>query len=347
MNKRQKTVGMLAVLLLVVAAAVFALTRGGKDEAPQAGNLLVNGDFSAVTDGMPDGWSTGMWVTSAGASYLEAVTMADGTTAALVENAASNDARFEQTVSVRENATYRLTARVMAENCGEEHKGANVSFSGIYGTSADLHDTAGQWETLTLYARTGKGQREVTVMARLGGYGSENSGKAWFTDVALEQVETVPVGETVLDLSTPAPSKKTENTAPTSMKERSIPLLGISAALYLAIALLLVRGLNGANMNDRRAGIGLILTLAAAFVLRAVLAFTVEGYGVDHGLLWRVGGQNGIRRRGKFLSGRLFLRLSAGVYAGAGAAGRHRQSTGHEYRQPRISGADEDGADCL
>ncbi len=53
MNKRQKTVGMLAVLLLVVAAAVFALTRGGKDEAPQAGNLLVNGDFSAVTDGMP------------------------------------------------------------------------------------------------------------------------------------------------------------------------------------------------------------------------------------------------------------------------------------------------------
>ena len=283
MNKRQKTVGMLAVLLLVVAAAVFALTRGGKDEAPQAGNLLVNGDFSAVTDGMPDGWSTGMWVTSAGASYLEAVTMADGTTAALVENAASNDARFEQTVSVRENATYRLTARVMAENCGEDRKGANVSFSGIYGTSADLHDTAGQWETLTLYARTGKGQREVTVMARLGGYGSENSGKAWFTDVALEQVETVPVGETVLDLSTPAPSKKTENTAPTSMKERSIPLLGISAALYLAIAFLLMRGLNGADMNGRRAEIGLILTLAAAFVLRAVLAFTVEGYGVDMG----------------------------------------------------------------
>ena len=340
MNKRQKTVGMLAVLLLVVAAAVFALTRGGKNEAPQAGNLLVNGDFSAVTDGMPDGWSTGMWVTSAGASYLEAVTMADGTTAALVENAASNDARFEQTVSVRENATYRLTARVMAENCGEEHKGANVSFSGIYGTSADLHDTAGQWETLTLYARTGKGQREVTVMARLGGYGSENSGKAWFTDVALEQVETVPVGETVLDLSTPAPSKKTENTAPTSMKERSIPLLGISAAIYLAIVLLLVRGLNGANMNDRRAGIGRVCPPRRPRLYG-------QGIRCGHGLLWRVGGQNGIRRRGKFLSGRLFLRLSAGIYAGAGAAGRHRQSAGHEHGQHRISGADEDGADCL
>lgn len=45
MNKRQKTVGMLAVLLLVVAAAVFALTRGGKEEAPQAGQPVVNAVF--------------------------------------------------------------------------------------------------------------------------------------------------------------------------------------------------------------------------------------------------------------------------------------------------------------
>lgn len=94
--------------------------------------------------------------------------MRTGTTAALVENAASNDARFEQAVAVRENTTYKLTARVMAEECGEGTKGANVSFSGIYGTSRDLHDTDGQWETLTLYGRTGKGQKEVTVMVRLG-----------------------------------------------------------------------------------------------------------------------------------------------------------------------------------
>ena len=111
MNKRQKTVGMLAVLLLVIIAAAFALTRGGKDEAPQAGNLLVNGDFSAVTDGMPDGWSTGMWVTSAGASYLEAVTMADGTTAALVENAASNDARFQPVCRVLADGNRLLITR--------------------------------------------------------------------------------------------------------------------------------------------------------------------------------------------------------------------------------------------
>lgn len=111
----------------------------------------------------------------------------------------------------------------MAEECGEGTKGANVSFSGIYGTSRDLHDTDGQWETLTLYGRTGKGQKEVTVMVRLGGYGSENTGKAWFTDVRLEQVETVPVGETVLDLATPAPSKKTDTSEPQTARDMSIP----------------------------------------------------------------------------------------------------------------------------
>ena len=233
MKKRQKIWIVVLLTLLAAAAVFFALFgSGGKDDAPQKGNLIVNGDFALTTDGEPDGWQNGAWVTSAGASYLEAVTLEDGTTAALVENAAANDARFEQTIAVRENATYRLTARVMAEGCGEGTKGANVSFSGVYGTSRDLHDTNGQWETLTLYGRTGKGQKEITVMARLGGYGAENTGKAWFTDVSLEQVETVPVGETVLDLATPAPSKKTDAGAPKTAKERSIPLLIGAAYLF-------------------------------------------------------------------------------------------------------------------
>ena len=252
MKKRQKIWIVVLLTLLAAAAVFFALFgSGGKDDTPQTGNLIANGDFALTTDGEPDGWQTGAWVTSAGASYLEAVTLEDGTTAALVENAAANDARFEQTIAVRENATYRLTARVMAEGCGEGTKGANVSFSGVYGTSRDLHDTNGQWETLTLYGRTGKGQKEITVMARLGGYGADNTGKAWFTDVSLEQVETVPVGETVLDLATPAPSKKTDAGAPKTAQERSIPLLIGAACLYMALAALLVRGLTGKKLNAR------------------------------------------------------------------------------------------------
>ena len=209
MNRTHRRMALAALLVLAALAVGGALAlRRPQDEGVAQGNLLANGDFSAVTGESPDGWEKGMWVTSVGASYLEAVTLKDGTTAALIENAAANDARFEQTVAVRPNATYRLTARVRAEGADTAKTGANLSFLGVYGTSRCAYDTDGEWVTLTLYAQTGKDQREATVCVRLGGYGSENTGRAWFTDVSLEQVETVPVGEEVLSIATPEPQKQ-------------------------------------------------------------------------------------------------------------------------------------------
>lgn len=283
MKKKTKWSIMAAALALVLAAcAVVFLAQKEREQPVKPGNLLENGDFSAVTDGMPDHWNTGMWVTSAGASYLEAATAADGTTAALVENVAANDARFEQTVSVRGNATYRLTARVMAEGCDTEELGANVSFLGVYGTSEDVHDTDGAWQTLTLYAHTGKGQKEATVCVRLGGYGSEATGRALFTDVRLEQVEEAPVGAFVLDLSTPEPQKEPAQTD--GGKGAVIPGLLAVAAAYLIAAFVVARTLLvGGRMDGRRGYAALAGLLLAALLVRVALSACVAGYGVDMG----------------------------------------------------------------
>ena len=283
MKKKTKWSIMAAALALVLAAcAVVFLAQKEREQPVKPGNLLENGDFSAVTDGMPDHWNTGMWVTSAGASYLEAATAADGTTAALVENVAANDARFEQTVSVRGNATYRLTARVMAEGCDTEELGANVSFLGVYGTSEDVHDTDGAWETLTLYAHTGKGQKEATVCVRLGGYGSEATGRALFTDVCLEQVEEAPVGAFVLDLSTPEPQKEPAQTD--GGKGAVIPgLLAAAAAYLIAVFVVACTLLAGGRMDGRRGFAALAGLLLAALLLRVALSACVAGYGVDMG----------------------------------------------------------------
>ena len=283
---KRKTVGiLLAVVLLILAGAFFCMPE--KETPPQQGNLLKNGDFAAVEDGRPTGWFPGMWVTSAGASYLEAVKLEDGTTAALVENAAPNDARFEQTVSVRENTTYRLSAKVMAEGCEKGKKGANLSFLGIYGTSADVHDTNGAWEDIELYARTGKGVKEATVLARVGGYGSENTGRAWFTDVALEEVDTVPVGAEVLILQTPEPEKKQEEKLPAAnAKEqgRAASIAASCAYLLLAAWLILAVMRRGSPLAEHfPAGKVLGLLLLLAFLLRVLLSLFVEGYGVDMG----------------------------------------------------------------
>ena len=242
-RRNGRIAALIPALILILAAACALILRTGGQEAPQEGNLLVNGDFSAVTGGMPDGWETGMWVTSAGASYLEATTAVDGTSAVLVENAADNDARFEQTVAVRENTTYRLSALVMAEGCDADRTGANVSFLGVYGTSKDVHDTQGQWQRVTLYARTGKGQKEVTVCVRLGGYGSETTGKAWFTDVELCEADDVPMGVSVLSLATPEPQKETTKTESADLSNAAIPLLLCAAAVYLLLAALIAQTL--------------------------------------------------------------------------------------------------------
>ncbi len=281
-GRRIAVIGAVLVIAAVLAGALWL--RGNRQAAPQEGNLIENADFSAVTGSMPDGWETGMWVTSAGASYLEAVTLEDGTTAVLVENAAENDARFEQTVTVRENTTYRLSATVRAEGCPTDKTGANVSFLGIYGTSESAYDTEGEWQRVTLYARTGKGQTEATVCVRLGGYGSETTGKAWFTDVELVEVADVPLGTSALDLSTPEPEQPVKETS----TDNVIPVLLGVAALYLVLAALLVRGLLCAPQSPleerTKSGAGaLVAVLVLGFALRFVLAMFVPGYGVDMG----------------------------------------------------------------
>ena len=272
--KNRRLWAAVAAVILLAAAAWFALGRR-RGDAPLEGNLIRNGAFTEIQNGMPAGWETGMWVTSPGASFLEAVTL-DGTHAVLVENAAPNDARFEQRVGVRPGSLLRLRARVRAEGCGDGI-GANVSFLGVYGTSEDLHETGGQWRTLELYAQTGEDMREVTVCLRLGGYGSENTGRAWFTDVTLEEVDAAPAGAAFVSLETPAPARGGEESP--DLTGAAIPLLLAGAAAWLALCAAMVR--RGASIpQDRRT---LAVMLAVPFILRLILACCVEGYGVDMG----------------------------------------------------------------
>ena len=270
----QKKIRIILILLVVLAVGLGFGLRKTKPTRVE-GNLIENGDFSELTDGKPNGWETGMWVTSPGTSFLEVEEQEDGTFAALIENAGSNDARFEQTVNVRENALYRLRARVKAENCGDGI-GANLSFLGIYGTSKDLHETNGEWETIELYAETGKGQQEATVAIRLGGYGSENTGKAWFTNVELEEVTEVPLGMSVISIASPEPAGDSKD-APANSKGLAIPLLIVGALAFIAASVALI---GRPRMGNKRT---FVLILALAAIVRFILAANVPGYGVDIG----------------------------------------------------------------
>ena len=270
-NKKKRIV-ILVLVLLCAAVGVFMLRRPHASQE-MAGNLVRNGDFSRVTEGMPEDWDTGMWVTSYGTSFLEA-TKEDGRDAVLIENAAANDARFEQTIQVAENANYLLTALVKADSC-RGGAGANLSFLGVYGSSETVFDTEGEWKRLSVYAHTGEGQKEITIAARLGGYGAESIGRAWFAEVSLTQVEEVPVGSTVITLRTPEPEQKAEN----EETGGTIPLLFASAVAYVLIAAIILYAARGRETGTETAVVAVLLVLAMA--MRFVLAVHVPGYGVD------------------------------------------------------------------
>ena len=174
-----------------------------------AENLVQNGGFEAWQNGLPTGWTKGMWFTEEGISYLEEAGEAHaGEACILVENVSLNDARFEQVLRVKAQTTYRFAGKVRAQDCDPTRKGANLSVADIYDTSPDVHDTDGAWVDIEFYGRTGKGQKEITLMARLGGYGSENTGMAWFDEIVVEEVDKVPDGAQVMSLLAPPPARE-------------------------------------------------------------------------------------------------------------------------------------------
>ena len=146
-------------------------------------NLLANGGFETVdASGNPEGWYPVAYRTQEGYSRI-AVTSEkahSGQYSAVVENASANDARYTCTVSVEPSSLYRLSAYVLVESMEDTGNGANLGIEDIYSYSDCLFDTDGQWQYLEWYGETGEDQHELTFGVRVGGYGAESTGKAYF-----------------------------------------------------------------------------------------------------------------------------------------------------------------------
>ncbi|MDD2899909.1 MAG: phospholipid carrier-dependent glycosyltransferase [Desulfuromonadaceae bacterium] len=103
-----------------------------------------------------------------------------------------NDARFTRELSVDPDTIYHFSCRVRTENIGSAARGAGISVIDILDGSPDIKGSSNGWETVDFYGKTGPTQRTLTVTLGIGGYGSLNSGSAWFKDVRVEKAHTPP-----------------------------------------------------------------------------------------------------------------------------------------------------------
>ena len=278
--KRKLWIIALAIVIALAGAAGFLIARGRRS-APidETKNLIANGGFEAVAEDLPDGWARGMWYWDAGVSYL---TLSDeaysGEHSICVENAYENDARFEQTVSVEPESWYRISAMVKAEGCDQTKNGAGLSVENTFVSSPYAYDTEGEWTRLTLYGLTDANQTSITVMCRVGGYGSEAVGKAWFDDVEVVRVAAPPEDVIGVSLKTTAPSSSSSSDDESASDHAGLILIiGLLSALIGAALIARARG----ERFDRRARLIMLAALAVGLVIRIVLAVSIRGFNVD------------------------------------------------------------------
>ena len=278
----KKTIGiMLAVCCIFLTACAPAREPGE--------NLVRNGGFDQGSGDTPDGWDRGMWL------YGEEVTRMgrdsngyEGESSVFIENLIPNDARWEQTLKVKPRTWYRFSAMIRAEGCNPLHKGANLSIKDIYGTSPEVHDTAGEWVHVELFGYTGDGQNQLTLMARLGGYGSENIGKAWFDNLEAYEIPSgaIPEGAMVL------PNLKPQEAAlePTPPREPLPPgintfyMLASLGLLFVALTLFLGWGREKELLSPTRLAPSVLwIILGGGLLVRLAVMANSPGYGVDVG----------------------------------------------------------------
>ena len=280
-NKTKRLAVVIAAALLILGVALWLIfgRSAPRGSSPIGVNLLSETDFTLLSDG------DGRWYEDAYVFRPEYTTFSfeegrSGGVCGHISNKIGNDARFAMDVSVEPDSLYCLSGYIRAD-C-KEGLGANLSVSGVYAFSEPLYDTRGDWEQMFFYGRTGPKQTEVTLYARLGGYSGEAVGDAWFDQLSLTRVETVPEGYSAArwyDEAASAPDTEGDS-RPAGALLPSLALV-LFGALYAA--LLAAAAVHGQSRRQVSVWAFCLPLFIGALVLRLILAVSVHGYDVDVG----------------------------------------------------------------
>lgn len=192
------------MLLLLTSSVVFA-------GDPQS--LRIDGTSSTARQ-----WTKYDWNASSGKSGAASFETVQGndTEPFQIVAATPNDARFVQELAVEPDSVYRFACRARSENIGDSARGAGISVLEVMDGSPDIKGSVNEWQLLEFYGKTGPAQRKLSVTVGIGGYGSLNSGTAWFKDITVTKVGNVPAGIRIAALqppldSAPVPSVRSRN----------------------------------------------------------------------------------------------------------------------------------------
>jgi len=161
-------------------------------------NLAHNPGFEDYDSSGPFSWIYWSWENK-GTAGIDNTTYRSGSASAYIENNVETDTRYMQKIKVKPNTIYRLSCWVKTEGIGDTGKGANISIENLSVTSKDLKGT-NDWTYLELYGITAENQDSFTLTVGVGGYSATNTGKAWFDDIRVDELDKAPDGVKIENL---------------------------------------------------------------------------------------------------------------------------------------------------
>jgi dolichyl-phosphate-mannose-protein mannosyltransferase len=176
-----------AIFLCSTPAAVFAPRVGF---AADQKNLLQNGNFAKGSEDQPDLWRTEAWVNNPEAFQAHWHSYTDKPSELEVDALQPNDARWMQPLTVPPG-WYQISVDIRTENVGAKETGATISVMEDGIMSPDIHGTA-DWQHATVYLKVGGHGADIDVALRVGGFGSLNTGKAFFRNASMVAIGAPP-----------------------------------------------------------------------------------------------------------------------------------------------------------
>lgn len=189
-------------MLLVVAANASAQTAPSSAQTSPAAatsapatstpkELLHNADLSKGAGNQPDSWQTQAWINEPSAVTFTWTHPENGGPGEAEVNAVkADDARWMQSMTLSPG-WYYISADIRTEDVGKDNSGATISVMDDGIMSPEVKGTQ-SWTRSGLYMRVGAKGADVDVALRIGGFGSLNTGRAFFRNASVIKVDAPP-----------------------------------------------------------------------------------------------------------------------------------------------------------
>lgn len=274
-NSSTKMISLIVLLLLFFLFAINTSVYAAEE------NLVSNPGFEAEDEEFV--WKPYSWNEESGVSEfaVDEARAYSGSRSARITNHDANDARYIQTLLVEPETYYRFSGWVMVDNL-EGDKGANLTLEGITETSLDLKEKLNDWQYIEVYILTSSNQKEIAISIRLGGYGNISKGSAWFDDIEVVKVESLPQGARLIELQ----NNETQGSNNQEIRVQKDPswFMYVYLVIFAMICVLLIRHRKSKlfiKMIEYKYSI--IIFLVGTVLLKIYLAPIVEGFPNDIG----------------------------------------------------------------